>query len=505
MPLSPQNPHHRVPRQRPAVARALAYLDGLGDARSEKSIARMAYEAGVSYVSMWKAARSRPSPSPLTLRAARPAPAVTKRLSGMRVGKSIEEDLLHGRLPRHGAFPEIKELQVRYDAGFRTVKAALEDLRHGGLLERKGRSYLLMPRDRPAAPSLKIGVLAYNWDAERQFSLFSQYENDYVRDLELECWRRHIEVELLPYYHRGDRTIVMPLKAAGAPGPDWRKRFDGFIMIVVHVNCLQGDIAAQVHATGKPVVLLDEMSGWKTPDFLSKTGRALQLHGRPFRSAAETAGREIVARGHRHVAFFSAFHHDKWSQQCLEGLTAVIARAGGPDPKPFLEPGSQTDSGFDYTDRALASTVNRRIRNCYGECRKTMSAPYTVQLDPFFSAMFDEHLVYAETRDIMEKHLFAAADDRLITCWVAADADMARYVGDYLRAHRPDLSLVSFGSSPVVTRNRITTYDFNTPAAATASVEFLLYPQRMLPGQTGMELEIRGMMVDRGSLRSCAD
>jgi DNA-binding LacI/PurR family transcriptional regulator len=500
MPSLPQNPHHRVPRPRPAVARALAYLDDLGDARHEKSIARIAYEAGVSYVSMWKALQSRPR-VPRTP-AQMPGNAPSSQVSRARVRNSIKADLLNGRLPSRGVFPQIKELQKRYGAGFRTVKAALEVLRSNGRLVRTGRSYSSATHDRPAAPSLRIGVLAYNWDAGRSFTLYSGYQDDYVHELERECWQRHIDVEVLPYYHEGETTVVQSLHAPGRPDHAWSSRSDGFIVLIGHVNCLMGNLAQQLKTGGKPVLLLDEMSGWKTSDFLADTRRVLRICSRPFRSAAELVGEEILARGHRHIAFFSAFHHDRWSRESLEGLTDALTRAGVPAPRAFLEYGSQTDQAFDYTDRARASPVNGKIRQCYAACRARMSAAYAIQLDPFFSSLFDEHLVYAETRHVMEKHLAAAATDKQITCWIASDHDMAMYVGDYLHAHRPELSLVSFGSSREITNKRISSVDFNAAAAARASVEFLLYPQRKLPGQTGMELEIQGMMVDRGSLRN---
>jgi hypothetical protein len=492
------DPSQANSRPRPAVQRGLRYLDGFGSERPEKSIACMAAEAGVSYVSMWKAVQSRPRPRE---KERGTAAAASVKSSHARVRDSVKADLLSGRLPLRGFFPQIKELQTRYDAGFRTVKAALEDLRSRGRLLRQGRSYYAKTNDRPSMPSLRIGVLVYNWNADRPFALFSQYEEYFVRDLELECWRRNIDIELLPYYHHDKTTIVQSLHQKISPDPGWHKRFDGLAVLVMHVNCLKGDLAAQLQVSGKPVVLVDEISGWTMPDYLGKTRRALHLHARPFRNAAEAAGREIIAHGHQRVAYFSAFHHDIWSRQCLEGLSFTIQQAGGSAPKAFLEYGSQTESGFDYTERARSSPIYRRIRECYARCRTGMSAPYAIQLDPFFSSLFDEHLVYAETRDVMEKHFAAAIVDKRITCWVAADHDMAMYVGDYLRAHRPELSLVSFGTSTVIANNRISTVDFNAPAAARATVEFLLYPQRKLPGQSGMKLEIQVIVVNRGSLR----
>jgi len=131
-----------------------------------------------------------------------------------------------------------------------------------------------------------------------------------------------------------------------------------------------------------------------------------------------------------------------------------------------------------------------------------MPEGYASQLDPLFSSIFDEYLVYAEANHAMQRHLKTCAANKQTTCWVAADADTVRFVSDYLGAHSPGTSLISFGTSRVITQERITTINYNAPAAATAALEFLLYPERKLPGQTGMRLEIQSMMVDRGSLRA---
>jgi hypothetical protein len=95
-----------------------------------------------------------------------------------------------------------------------------------------------------------------------------------------------------------------------------------------------------------------------------------------------------------------------------------------------------------------------------------------------------------------------AASDKSITCWISPDSDGAWSMNDYIVEHGLDVSMIAFGWSPEITKNRIASWDLNTAAAARASIEFLTSPGRKLPGQKGMELRIEGMLAMRESLKT---
>ena len=487
------------PRLVPGQTKALAYLRSLQGCRNGFSIQRMAREADVSPATMWKALKGCPelrkNPRP-------DARSLAQRVPAWKTIKSrIEEDLLQNKLPRHGALPQIKELCIRYNAGFRTVSLALEGLREDGTLQRKGRSYLCAKPVCPAQPSLSMTLLVYTWHKGRPLSLMTKYDRDYVRDIEMEYIHRNIDIHLVPYHHEGNTSIVGPSRSGDTHRLDKRKKVDGYILPFQHHECLKGDILEQLHTSVKPVVLIDEMGGWDMPSYLANAGRALHVRARSFGTAAQEAGRQIVAHGHRNIAFFSAYHHDGWSHQCLEGLTKALIAAGCKPPAVFVENGSQIEMGYGSIETAWTREVNTKVRATYRECADAMPEGYNAQLYPFFTALFDEHLAYAESRHVMQRHFKACAANRQITCWVAADQDMAWFVSDFIRENCPGISVMSFGNSEAITNKRITAVDFNAPAAVHATIEFLLYPQRKLAGQQGMKLEIQSIVVDRGSLQ----
>jgi len=105
-------------------------------------------------------------------------------------------------------------------------------------------------------------------------------------------------------------------------------------------------------------------------------------------------------------------------------------------------------------------------------------------------------------REQLQPSFERAYGDTSITCWIAAGIDTAWFTNDYIRDRNARLSLITFGWSPETTRSRIAAYDFNSPAAARAIIAFLLWPQKRLPGQVGMNLRVIGTIIQRESLRA---
>jgi DNA-binding LacI/PurR family transcriptional regulator len=481
---------------------ALAFLEKQTGKIAGISIRRLATMAGVSYVTMWKAVRMRSRNSPRTAMDHRASlhqksadPLAHKPdLAWQRLKRLIEVDILHGRLPDFEALPQIKELAVRYGVGFRTVREALAALCDDGLVRHIGRHYNAVIS--AARTPLTIGLLAHECF---DFTLIADYDQYFVPALEQECVRRHVALEMLPYRMVGDSAQIYSARDNSEQSIENRGDLDGYVLPVFYPRTVNEDLFARLQATGKPIVIIDEIGQWDMPASMMQSGRALVIHARPYRTAARETARAIMARGHRHMAFFSPFHRDLWSHQCLEGLNDAVDAAGpGFALQPFAVNGSQLANG--YYEHAHVRSGDHRVRAFYDRWKRSLPREYAHQLDPLFSAYFPQHLCHAEVRVACAPHFGRALADASITCWIAACSDTVWYAADFLRQCKSQVSLVGFGNSPIVTNSRITTYDFNPPAAARASLEFLLYPQRRLPGQKGIELEIQGMLIDRGSL-----
>jgi len=487
-------------RRLPGFEKAMAWLNGPPENRSGLSIRKMAAAADVSYVTMWKALRQRDHRAGLAARDSAP-PAAASVPASRRLKQRIEADLLQGRIPRAGAMPQIKDLCRRYQAGYRTVRAALESLRRDDLLRREGLHYSI-DLETPSKSSLKIAVLAvvpHYMSPTDPVALVAEYDQDFMRNLELSSGAAQVGMELLGYRH--ERGNLAVFDAQQKRHRTLSAEYAGYIVLMPILEAVGEDLFTQLHTTGKPVAIIDEIGGWELPAYAARSKRFLVVNARPYENAGIEVGRALMSLGHRRCAYFSTFHADLWSRQCLKGLSDVFSTAGDDCiVVPHLIEGSQVMSQPSQWSR-LEKTFNA-LRAKYQHARSTLSRAFVRQLNPYFDQQLAQQLVYANVRDQLEPLLAKARADASITCWIAADVDTAWFTNDYLEEHGRRASLVTFGWSPEVTRSRIAAYDFNSSAAVRATLDFLLYPRRRLPEQEGVNLRIRGTMVYRESLKA---
>ena len=490
---------HSNGRRTPALTKALQFLDTRNLKKGPVPIRRLAHEADVSYVTMWKAVQLR-SVHPAVSKPALQAHEKSSRptTAWQRLKSRIEQDLLQARLPNATALPSAKELCARYDVDYRTLRKALEALCSQDFLHSAGRRYRAAA-GRTTSSSFRIAVLAFAW-YEGPLILFAEYDQEYLTCLDAESSRRRIRAEVLRYMERDGRAIVNDSHGISEQNIQTRKDIDGFVVLVWSTNCLSDDLFAQLHAAGKPVVIIDEIGGWEMPAYLVRGGKTLRLDARPHESAARNAARELVALGHRRFAFFSAFHNDLWSRQCLTGFTGTIDRAGGScSVRAFLVNGSQATN--EYTRAGWSRCPDKPFRKALSAWARSAPRPFVKQFEPYFAVSLDQQAWYAEVRYRLEPLFRQALTDKSITCWVAPDADDGWMAHDYLHERKSRVSLLAFGNSPEITRSRITSWDYNCAGAVTATLDHLLYPKRRLAGQNGIVLRIEGGLAMRESLR----
>jgi len=280
------------------------------------------------------------------------------------------------------------------------------------------------------------------------------------------------------------------------------KGMAGFVLLVAIRDGLSNALFLALHAMGKPVVIIDEIGCVKLPGYALHSGRFLLIDAWQIRYGAGEVARTLIALKHRRVAFFSPFFADHWSQACLQGLMETFAAAG---PEYAVTPFTLAYSLIDIEAKARSPEKTRksidRLIQQYNRYRTDLSDASAKQFDPIFSVLLNQHVDYASYRELLQPLFASALADRSITCWVASDIDTAWFTNDYIQEHNPGLSLITFGWSPEVTNSRIAAYDFNAAAAVRATIAFLLYPKKRLPGQEGMNLRVMGSIIQRESLR----
>jgi hypothetical protein len=274
----------------------------------------------------------------------------------------------------------------------------------------------------------------------------------------------------------------------------------GYVVPLAMAQSANDDLFARLHATGKPVVIIDEIGGWELPRFAAHSGRFLVIDARNYERAGRKVASALAALGHRHCAYFSAFHSDLWSHSCLHGIQAVYAVAG---PKfrisSFVTEGSDISSTPE--SKLLVQKYFEKLRAGYEKERVLLPATFTRQLDPYFEHLLGQQIVFAWVRSRLEPLFRRAMSDKSISCWIVSNREAAWFSTDFLSMRSVRPSVVGFGWSPEITHRRIAAFDFNIPAAARATTEFLLHPRRRLPGQRGFKLGIEGTLINRESLR----
>jgi len=492
-----RNTDSKKSRRMPAMTRAVSFLASLGEAAARKTITQMAREANVSYVTMWKAVQGARSTTICESHQQRqPVPRPLPPYH--ELASRIEQDLLYGRLPQGPALPQIKELRVRYNAGFRTVRKALSELHRKNVVDRVGRNYhatVSVPR----APSFTVAVLMFAW-YKGPLRFVVEYDGEFMTSLDLEWSRRKVRTEVMRFSEKDGVPTITDAHCTHEQNLRARRDIDGYVLLVSSMRALCPGLLDQLHETGKPVVLVDQIGGWETPAFLARPDRTLVLKARPHEEAARDIARTLVSLGHRRCAFFSVFHRDLWSQRCLDGLMSVFGTAGEQRRlDPFLMDGTQISG--DYVAAGWRRCPDTWLRRGYNHWKEKAPPAYVRQFEPYFEFGLEEQIWNAEVRYQLEQLLDRAAVDTSTTCWIAPDVDTAGFINDYIFDHRLDVSVVAFGWSPEVIKSRIAAYDFNASAAARVSVDFLLYPQARIPGRKGLELDIKGSLAMRESLR----
>jgi hypothetical protein len=493
-------------RRTPGLTKALEYLSDVSTAGQIISIRRMAQSADVSYVTMWKAVKLHKTKSQKrttatgTVRNDQVTTNKKTRVSSWRRLKAIiEKDLLHGHLTRTGTLPPIKELSVRYRAGSRAVKKALDALCGQQILQRGSQRYYSIAGSSHPTRSLKIGILVRQW-VEGPFVLFSDYDKDFLPALEIECQKENVSLVVLQYAFSQNSILIKDTHGMAVKQLDKQNDIVGFVIPVYQPECLNDTFLAALHALQKPVVIIDEFGECRVPSLLKKSRLSIIITARPYMTAARNAAHAIIALGHHHAGYFSAFHADGWSHRCLEGLQDVFSTAGQDyQLTSFLQNYSQLENVILPFAQKFCN--DSKIRVYYHKWKRRLPLSYTSQLDAHFSTQFDIQMWFAELRRILEPLFMRALSDKSITCWIAACGDTVWCANDFLSSRRSELSLISFGHSPEITQNRITTWDFNITVAARASLSHLVYPEKQLSGQTASNLEIEGFLINRETLR----
>lgn len=422
-----------------------------------------------------------------------------------RLQTKLTRDLLQGRLtpPPHRRLPPMKQLAADYGVGRDKLRRVLATLVDTGYLQRDGRAYV--QPEGAHSPSLTLHLIAVG-DNQGVLGQQAFHQLPLLEQLEEECRHRTLgfRAHILPRGF-GQPSLNTPaereIRAAGARGTTV-----GFVICSMFVTPQLLDRLRHIIPDGLPVAFLDDAGN----------GDAL-MRGLPPRAwhlftmtqsplAGRIAARHLIERGHRRLAYITAWQDQPWSRNRWHGIQQACRALGRTCTADLLAP--STAEGYVQTTRRDAP-VYGKIDNALAQCT-FIPSPDSEQ----FRVIRDETTNVVERyekrhalRTMLDSCLERALHNSRATAWLASSDQVAEAALMFLRDRKvavPDtLSLLSFDDSQAAIRSHISSYNFNPYGLASAMVGYALDPGRFRRAHPEAVTEVEGFVRERRTVAAC--
>ena len=451
------NPRQELER-RPALAQAVRYLhDGIrrtqwlpGDLLP--NIRVLAAAAGVSPVIMWQAVNALKQEKPLTViqgqgtrvigqraqAAANPPPSRMEKIQRwQRLAETVREDVRNGVFVPGELLPSLKELSVRYDVCYQTLKKALDILQRQRVLAPAKRTCRVasMVTGRPSA---KIVLLGWG-DRHMGLQERTPWGAEFIRALEHECARARLSLDCVSYCADGKGLEFVHPDGKRSGRLDEDGSVIGYLLWAQSPGGIYRQVLDFLLSFRKNVAILEEGTRLDFP-VPRRNSAFIRLFSQATGSGVGCKmGRFCLDLGHRDIAYLSAFHGSYWSRSRLEGLKEAVANAGTGSVHPLTI--DQFGSPFHYR------TVMKPFHGTLSELANLRAASHLpmpalmkesfLGLDPRFHALYQESVIRAYMKPLFDR-AFALSG---VTAWVCANDDEKvrrplRVPGFELRRHQ---------------------------------------------------------------------
>ncbi len=429
------------------------------------------------------------------------APPLTPR---RRLVQRMLRDISDGRLSHSPSsdLPPMKQLATRYGVGRVLLRSAMAELTSAGYLTRTGRRFSL-----PASaqrPSLTLHLVALG-DNQGLMGQQTPHQLPLLEQLEQECHNRAISfrAHILP---RGFGSPEIPKSIAAdirrAAGDDTTA---GFIVWHQYVTPFLFRQLRAIIGARCSVALLDDSGDLEesTRRSLPSTWRVFSVTQSP--RCGRITGRCLIERGHRHIAYLTAWPQARWSVNRQAGLHQACCDSSGLaslqifSPVHSAPPRIQTRADERVYDH-LSSTIE-----ALSFTPRSDSLPFSLLRDATVNVLhrFESH----QSRQLTMAPLMARAlDAERITAWVCANDALAEVCLSFLRQARrripEDMSLVSFDDTQTAVRYHLSSYNFNPYALASSMISAVLDPDRFARAHPEPVVEIDGFVRERRTVAS---
>lgn len=475
------------------------------------SIHSLAEQAGVSYVTMWKAVQEAKAHGLVEGRrgaayrvagtgAAQPRGgkrAVSRKRSWERAMHGIRQRILDSRFAAGNELPSIKELQGALDVSYRSVRTALDRLQTQGVLERAGGGYRVPSV--AAARSVSRVMLTVFGDAPMKPLPISERSKELFRAAERECAARKVHLDVTTCvggFPEGVRLFDKPTGKPVTVSP--ADNCLGFLFLAVHDVRYNALLLQLLRRQRKPVAVMrdfeHEVCGFQQP----WPARVRLFDVGRDNESGRAVGRFLLELGHRRIVYVDDSRGEPWSLRRRDGLEHVFASHG-------LSNAVETVTIAPATGGAKLADTGGRTSLLEHMRRIAEGSPFSAE-----SALQELELTLGSLQrcDSLLKRLAPSLDALLhrpeLTAWVCSRDAVALAALDHLHHRRlpivpSRISLVGFDDCRAAFAANLTSYSFNVQGVAAAMVDHVLQPERMRMRLGAAPESVNGFVVRRGS------
>jgi len=423
------------------------------------------------------------------------------------VAGQIRDDITGGAFASGAIIPTSKELCSRYQITYPTLRKALDALVRQRLLVRRGSRYLVPSAALPSARSYILFV----WLNIKESPNLPVHEMDswFICSLERECLRNGVALEKLvaSIDSSGGLLLRRPVQTGpvdprlveeyGRADPRLVKECAGIVYLVNWFASVNHSVFDWLAHAGKPVSIVDWFGGWDIPPSLAGKPHIQLLRSPVTAKPGFDAGRFLIDRGHRRIAYFSPYAL-AWPSVRLQGIADACAAAGSSySVNPFIQHQISEEPEFQKIVlkryRALEPTLvpPPEFPPDYLSGREHLRA--TAWLE------YENAAHYGTLVPLFEE---ALAQDG-ITAWVGCNDAVAMMAWSFLTAKLISvprrICLMGFGNTIEALKADITSYDFNFEGAVRSIMTFLLRPGLASRIRKLARPHIEGYIIERGS------
>jgi DNA-binding LacI/PurR family transcriptional regulator len=423
-----------------------------------------------------------------------PGPRPASKWESLKL--QMEQDIFNGNFAPSNTLPALRQLQLRYGIGYKTLRKAIDAMVNEGVIKRHNLSINLFQNiQRNSYASIIFFGLS---DESGGLLMQNDWQRQSVATLQDLCRKNNINFLLAGYpplrkKHNTDNIAML----------HDRYSIIGYIIWAYEMSLpMLENLIRNLSQYKKPLVIMDEMGDMHIPEefFTYKQTKVFRL---PGRNAGKQVGRYLLELGHRNIAYLSYCHKESWSVWRCQGLRQAFAEAG-------FE-GRVTEFVLDGKDNWQRNcppnfNMDRKLGNMDSLFKSLDRLSRQHSFPVFFKKMrgeAEDYKLLAQLTLQFSPIVKEVLANKKITAIVAANDLMALVARHNLMAYGVriprQISLIGYDDSNASVDYNFSSYNFSFADASHKMIMYIIDPHNKFFPRYDCNFQWDGMIVERTS------